>query len=111
MRPADDRIVDTTAHDPEVQALLDLSAGLRRWVTRAAGHCRRALVWRVGVIGALTLAWSLLWLFATPSRPAPVRSHYRITQAFDQTGRRITRQEWTDRALSETDRVWASGVH
>jgi hypothetical protein len=63
------------------------------------------------VIGALTLVWSLLWLFATPRRPAPVRSHYRITQAFDQTGRRVTRQEWTDRALSENDLARASGVH
>jgi hypothetical protein len=88
------------APDPEVQALLDVWAGVCRWANRAATHCRRELVWRVAAIGSLVLVWSMLGLFARPGVPDMPKTKVVISQAFDQDGRQVTRQEWLHRALS-----------
>jgi hypothetical protein len=90
------------AIDPEVQALLDAWAGIKRTVRRAVTLARAALFGRA--LGA-TVAFAVVTLLATFARPGATttgKAKVVITQAFDVTGQPVTRQEWIDRALAAT---------
>lgn len=84
-------------NDPEVQAILDAYAGLRRWGRRAIRHSWAALIGRTL---AATLCFALLAglaLFGRPGledHPAP---HVKFDQAWDLDGHEVTRTEWINR--------------